>query len=129
MTTSITLPEHLAQRLQQQANAKRLSAEALAAAYIEAGLTEDAMPAAEQPASAPGEDPELLALVERVKAMPRNPASIIPAKGNLAGVLGSLEAMEPEEGYDLEAEIAALDAAEMELRAMNCADDIADGRG
>lgn len=127
MTTSITLPEQLAERLQQQARARRLSAEALAAAYIEAGLTEDAMPAAEQPVSVPEEDPELLTLVERVKAMPWNSANIIPAKGDLAEVLRALEAMEPEEGYDLEAEIAALDAAEMELRAMNRADDSADG--
>jgi len=49
MTTSITLPEHLAQRLQQQAKVERLSVEALAVAYIEAGLTENEPPAAEQP--------------------------------------------------------------------------------
>lgn len=129
MTTSITLPEHLARRLQQQAKVDRLSVEALAVAYIEAGFMENEPPAAEQPASEPEEDAELLALVERITAMPPNPASIIPAKGNLAEVLRSLEAMEPEEGYDLEAEIAALDAAEMKLRAMNRAGDIAEGRG
>lgn len=98
--------------------------EALAAAYIEAGLTEDTVPAAEQPASAPGEDPELLALVERVKAMPPNPASIIPAKGNLAEVLAAMIHGEPDQEV-----LDALDAAEMELRALDRAKDIAEGRG
>lgn len=75
------------------------------------------------------EIPELLELVEQIKAMPRNPASIIPAKGDLAAVLRELEAIKPDEDYDLEEEIAALDAAEAELRAINRADDIREGRG
>lgn len=124
MTTSITLPEQLAQRLQQRAKAERLSAEALAAAYIEAGLTENERPIVEQPVSTPEEDPELLGLVARIKAMPRNPASIIPAKGNLAEVLAAMVNGEPDREV-----LDALDAAEMELRALDRAKAIAEGRG
>lgn len=74
------------------------------------------------------EDPELLALIARIKATPPNPASIIPAKGNLADVLRALESVEDPD-YDLDAELAALDAAEAELRALDRANDIAEGRG
>lgn len=120
MTTSITLPEQLAQRLQQRAKVERLSAEALAAAYIEAGLTVNEPPTLEQPVGTAEEDPELLALIARIKATPPDPAYIIPAQGNLADVIRALEAMEPDEDYDLEVEIAALDAVEREQRALPC---------
>jgi hypothetical protein len=75
------------------------------------------------------EEEALLALIDQIKAMPRDPANIIPGKGNLAEVLRALEAMEPAPDYDLDSEIAALDAAEAKLRAINQADDIAEGRG
>lgn len=127
-TTTITIPAQLAQKLQQRADAERLSPERLALAYIQAGLAEgEGQP--EPPAEPLEPDPELLALIAQIKAMPRDPASVIPAKGNLAEVLRTLEAMEPDPDYDLDAEIAALDAAEAELRAINKADDIAEGRG
>lgn len=125
MTTTITLPEPLAAQLQRRAVVEHRSVEALAIEYIAAGLTE--APAGVPEAFEPS--PELLELVEQIKAMPRNPASIIPAKGDLAAVLRELEAIKPDEDYDLEEEIAALDAAEAELRAINRADDIREGRG
>jgi hypothetical protein len=128
-TTTIILPAQLAQRLQQRAEVERLSLERLAIAYIQAGLAEGESHQPELPAKPLEPDPELLALIDQIKAMPRDPANIIPAKGNLAEVLRALEAMEPDPDYDLDAEIAALDAAEEELRAINKADDIAEGRG
>jgi hypothetical protein len=128
-TTTITLPAQLAQKLQQRADAERLSPERLAIAYIQAGLAEGEGHQPEPPADLLEPDPELLALIEHIKAMPRDPANIIPAKGNLAEALRALEAVEPDPDYDLDAEIAALDAAEAELRAINKADDIAEGRG
>jgi plasmid stability protein len=122
MTTIITLPEPLAVQLQRRAAAEQRSIEALAIEYIEAGLTEALVPAAPSEVFEP--DPELLELVARIKAMPPNPASIIPAKGNLAEVLRAMAHGEPDQEL-----LDALDAAELELRAINRADDIAEGRG
>ena len=116
MTTTITLPDHLVDQLQQQASIRHRSIEALVIEYVEAALNDELV----------DEDESLEALVARIKAMPPNPASIIPAQGNLAEVLRLLEA--DEDNGDIEAQNAALQAAEEELRAINRADDIAEGR-
>ncbi len=117
MTTTITLPDRLAEQLQQQATVRHRSVEALVIEYVEAALSDETN----------DEEESLEALVARIKAMPPNPLSIIPAQGNLAEVLQALEAMEDD--VDVEAQSAALRAAEEELRAINRADDIAEGRG
>ena len=117
MTTTITLPDHLAEQLKQQANMRHRSVEALVIEYVEAALGDESTE----------EEESLEALVARIKAMPPNPLSIIPAQGNLAEVLRSLEAMEDD--VDIEAQSAALQAAEEELRAIDRANDIAEGRG
>jgi hypothetical protein len=116
MTTTITLPDRLADQLQQRADAQQRSVESLVIAYVEAGLTD----ATEE------EEDSLEALVARIKAMPRNPMNPRPAQGNLAETLRALEAMEDD--VDIEAESAAFRAAEEELRALDRADDIAEGR-
>lgn len=126
MTTTIKLPPELAEQLARQAQARHRSVESLAIEYLTTALQEDEAAPAE-PLPPLDEDPELLALVARIKAMPPNPASIIPAKGNLADVLRALETVEDPD-YDLDAELAALDAAEQELRAIDRANDIAEGR-
>ena len=127
MPTMITLPEHLVAQLQSRATIEQRSVEALAIAYIEAGLTD--IPESTDHLELFEPSSELLALVERIKATPPNPAHIVPAKGNLATVLRTLEAAMPDADYDLDAEIAALDAAEAELHAINRADDLREGRG
>ena len=125
MTTTITLPDHLAEQLQRRAATAQRSVEALAIAYIESGLIEaEDGSLFEQPTGPLDEDPELLALIARIKATPPNPARIIPAQGNLAAVLALMAQGEPD--YEL---LDALDAAELELRMINRADDIAEGRG
>jgi plasmid stability protein len=124
MTTIIKLPEHLAAQLQHRADAQHRSVESLAIEYIEAGLTETAV---FQRANEPGsreDDAELLALVARIKALPPNPVSIIPAQGNLAEVFETMV-----QGESDQALLDALDAAELELRAIDRANDIAEGRG
>lgn len=132
MTTTITIPEPLAQQLAQRATTHRLSVEALAIAYLTAALHEaiyPKLPEVPPTAFSPlDQDLELLALIARIKATPPNPVSIIPAKGNLAEVLRDLESVEDPD-YDLEAEIAALDAAELELRALDRSNDLAEGQG
>lgn len=127
MTTTITLPEYLARQLQRRAAVEHRSAESLAIEYLAERLTEDAARQVDPPPAPVEDDAELLALVARVKALPPNPASIIPAKGNLAEVLRALEAVEIP-GYDLDAELAALDAAEQALQTIDRANDLAEGR-
>ena len=126
--TTITLPEQIAAQLQRRATDERLSVEALAIAYITNGLTRPAPSSVSASTAERANDPELLALVARITALPPNPASIIPAKGDLAEVLRTLEAVD-DPAYDLAAEVAALDAAELELRVLDRANDIAEGRG
>jgi prevent-host-death family protein len=71
-------------------------------------------------------DPELVALVERIKATPPNPAAIRPATGSLAEALQNA----PEDpDFDLETWTRQWDAIEAEMKAIDRADDIAEGRG
>ena len=126
--TTITLPNDLAEQLAQQAHARKRSVEALAIEYIETALHDDRTILDEPPLPPIEDDSELLALVARIKATPPNPANIIPPKGSLADVLRALEAVDAPD-YDVDAEIAAFDAAEAELKALDRANDIAEGRG
>ena len=113
MTTTITLPDRLVDQLQQQASIRHRSIEALVIEYVEAALSDETI----------DEEESLEALVARIKAMPPNPLSIIPAQGNLADVLRDMIAGEPDQEV-----LAALAAAEKELRALDRADDITEGR-
>ncbi|EFO82004.1 hypothetical protein OSCT_0153 [Oscillochloris trichoides DG-6] len=123
MTTTITLPEPLATQLQHRAAVVHRSVEALAIEYIAERLTEDVAQQSEQVLMPTDDDADLLALVARIKALPPNPANIIPAKGNLAEVLAKMAHGKPDQEL-----LDALDAAECEINAINRADDIAEGR-
>lgn len=123
MTTTITLPDDLAQQLRQQAAVRHRSTEALAIEYIAAALTEASFDPAQVEVSAGDADADLLALVARIKAMPRHLHMVIPATGDLAAVLALMTEGEPDQDV-----LDALVAAELELRAINRADDIAEGR-
>src|SRR6266540_6737981 len=101
MTTTITLPDRLAEQLQQQATVRHRSVEALVIEYVEAALSDEMTE----------EEESLEALVARIKAMPPNPLSIIPAQGDLAEVLRDMVTGEPDPEV-----LAALVAAEKELR-------------
>ncbi|MCP4538307.1 MAG: type II toxin-antitoxin system Phd/YefM family antitoxin [Chloroflexi bacterium] len=71
-------------------------------------------------------DPEMIALVERIKATPPNPATIRPATGSLAEALQNA----PEDpDFDLETWTRQWKAIEAEMKAIDRADDIAEGRG
>jgi hypothetical protein len=120
--TTITLPPKLAEQLARQAEAQQRSVESLAIEYLVTALREGKASPAE-PLPPLEDDPELLALVARIKAMPPDPASIIPARGNLAEVLRAMAQGEPDQEV-----LDALDAAEQELRAIDRANDIAEGR-
>lgn len=86
--------------------------------------------AGDQPAAVDPEtirnDPELIALVERIKATPPNPAMIHPATASLADLLQNA----PEDpDFDLETWTRQWQAVEAEMKAIDRADDIAEGRG
>lgn len=67
-----------------------------------------------------------MALVERIKATPPNPAAIRPAAGSLAEALQNA----PEDpDFDLESWTQQWQAIEAEIKAVDRADDIAEGRG
>jgi len=71
-------------------------------------------------------DPELVALAERIQAAPPNPAAIRPAAGSLAEALRNA----PEDpDFDLETWTRQWEAVEAGMKAMERADDIAEGRG
>ena len=71
-------------------------------------------------------DPEMIALVERIKATPPNPAAIHPATASLAELLQDA----PEDpDFDLETWTREWRAVEAEMKAIDRADDIAEGRG
>jgi prevent-host-death family protein len=71
-------------------------------------------------------DPELVALVEQIKATPPNPDAIHPATTSLAELLQDA----PEDAdFDLETWTRQWNAIEAEMKASDRADDIAEGRG
>ncbi len=71
-------------------------------------------------------DPELVALVERIKATPPNPAAIHPATASLAQLLQNA----PEDpDFNLESWTRQWDAIEAEMKVVDRADDIAESRG
>jgi hypothetical protein len=108
------LPVHLARRLQQWAVAHQRTPEERAIDLIAPGR---GATASEEALAATAADPELSAVVAHITATPPNPDRIIPARGNLADLLRSLDALAGES--DIAAESAALRAAEAELRAIN----------
>lgn len=71
-------------------------------------------------------DPEMIALVAEIKATPPNPTAVRPATGSLAEALQNA----PEDpDFDLESWMQQWDAIEAEIKAIDRADDIAEGRG
>lgn len=123
MSVTIDFPENVLTRLKRKAAREKQSIEEVTVHLVDRALDEDA--ATEQV------DAELLALVERIKATPRNPAMIRPAVGSLAEYLAeslAREAAEPE-GFDQAEWDRAWDAIEQEMKEVTRANDIAEGRG
>jgi hypothetical protein len=114
MSVTITLPDEIAQSLQAKAKAQRVSLDTLVT-----NLLTDAL-------DAESKDDELEALVARIKTTPPNPASIRPATGSLIEALKNA----PEDpDFDVEAWNREWAKIEAEIKAINRADDIAEGRG
>ena len=94
--------------------------------HYEQLLEQAKQPAARPDAETIRNNPGMIALVERIKATPPNPAAIHPATASLAELLQNA----PEDpDFDLETWMRQWDAIEAEMKAIDRADDIAEGRG
>jgi len=71
-------------------------------------------------------DPALRALVEQIKTAPPNPAAFRPATGSLAEALQN-SPTDPD--FDLESWTRQWEAIEAEIKTIDKADDMAEGRG
>lgn len=124
MTITITLPEFLAARLQSEAQAQRRSAEDLA---VE--LLDEALETKQQADGGFHLTPE--EVVAKIKALAPNPANQFafrPAMKGLAEYLAaSIASEDPNEEFDLEEWQRNWDAIEAEMRAIDRANDIAEG--
>jgi hypothetical protein len=114
MSVTITLPDELADTLQEKAEAQHIPLDELVTSLLTTAL-----------AAEPEDDLALEALVARIKATPPNPASIRPATGSLVEALKNAPD-DPE--FDLETWNKVWVAVEAEMNAINRADDIAEGR-
>ncbi len=114
MATTITLPENLEVRLQQQARAQHRSVEAVALDMLQDAL------------APPSAYPSVDDVVAHIKATPPNPSNIRPARGSLAEVLHQAPS---EADFDLNQWNTEWAAVEAEMRTMTHTDDLAEGRG
>jgi len=121
MTTTVALPNYLVAQLQQRALVQHRSLESLVIEYLETQM--QTLPSLPTSAEALANDAELVALVARIKATQPNAARTLPSQTKLAELLAVMVQGEPDQVL-----LAALDAAELELRALNRADDLAEGR-
>ena len=114
MSVTITLPEEIAHTLQARAEAQHIALDTLVT-----NLLADTL--AVEP-----EDDGLEALVARIKATPPNLANIHPATKSLAELLLN----SPEDPtFDLGTWNREWAKIEAEIKAINRADDLAEGRG
>lgn len=109
MATNITLPDPLAARLQQQAEAQHRSVEDIALSILNDAL---------EPAPV---FPTVEDVVAKIKATPRNPDSTRPAAGSLADALRKAPSS-PD--FDLAQWNKDWEAVEAEMRAITHADDV-----
>ncbi|MFN7944550.1 MAG: hypothetical protein U0Z53_04310 [Blastocatellia bacterium] len=118
MSVTITLPDPLSERLQNEAQARSQSAEALAVELLNQALTDSS-------------DQELAALIARIRATPPNPANqfvLEPGMQSLTEYLSSSLASEDlNEEFDLEEWQRNWNAVEAGMKGIDRANDIAEG--
>lgn len=113
MALTITLPDELAEKLEQVAAEQQLSIDETVGLILREVLqSEDFFPTPEQ-------------VVAKIKALPKNPQAIIPPQGSLAEYLRNSPA---DPNFDLEAWKREWAAVEAEMKAMELADAISEGR-
>jgi plasmid stability protein len=113
MATTITLPDTLETELQQRARVQQRSVEDIALEILHEAFAETTLPG-------------LDAVVAKIKSTGPNQHNIRSAQGSLADVLRRTHSTQD---FDLDQWNKEWAAVEAEMRAVEQADDIAEGRG
>ena len=123
MPVTLTIPDELAVRLQNSAQAQCQSVEDYIFALLDEALSTS-------PSSNGSYLPTPEEVVARIKSRPPNPNAIRPATGSLAEYLAqSIAAEDPNEEFDQAEWQRNWDAIEAEMKAVTRANDLAEGRG
>ena len=114
MALTLTIPDDLAEQLQQAAEEQQLSVEETVAQILRNALPHaNYFPTPEQ-------------VVAKIKALPKNPLNPIPAQGSLMEYLRNSPT---DPNFDLDAWNREWKAVEAEMKAITSANDVAEGRG
>ena len=109
---TISLPDDIGRKIQSRAEAEGISVNALVTDLVLQALEAE-------------DDLTLEEFVARIQAMPPNPASVRPAQGSL---LAALQSKPIDSDFDQATWEKEWAAAEAELKALDRADDVAEGR-
>jgi hypothetical protein len=129
MDITLVLPETMVERLERQAGKLNVSLDDMAWKLLNDALVKESA-ATTHPDNGDKDDlPSLEEVVARIKAIPPNPAAVVPATKTIEEVVAYWEANPPDESDISPEEWERLWAAfEQELKAIDRADDIAEGR-
>jgi hypothetical protein len=129
MEITLTLPDSMIVRLEQQADQLNVSLDDLAWKFFSDGLIAESVVTTPARNGDSDDLPSLEEVIARIKATPPNPNAIIPPTKTLEEVVAYWEANPPEETNLPPEEWDRLWAAfEEELKAIDRADDLAEGR-
>jgi len=115
MNVTLTIPDGTANQLQYLAQRKQRSLETLLMEFLLETIRQKL-----------ADDQQLQKLVAETKALPYNPHNLRPAQGSLAEALQKSNP-EAEVGFDLETWNKQWDMVEAEMKAIDKANDIAEG--
>lgn len=129
MEITLVLPETMVERLERQAGKFNISLDDMAWKLLNDALVKESA-ITTYPANRDKDDlPSLEEVVARIKATPPNPAAVVPATKTIEEVVAYWDANPPDESDISPEEWDRLWAAfEQELKAIDRADDIAEGR-
>lgn len=129
MEITFTLPDAMIIRLEEQADQLKVSLDDLAWKFFNDGLITESAVATPAPNGDPDELPSLEEVVARIQATPPSPSAVVPPTKTLAEVVAYWEAHPADETDLTPVEWDRLWASfEEELKAIDRADDLAEGR-
>ena len=129
MEITFTLPESMVVKLEQQADQLNVSLDDLAWKFFSYGLIAESALATPTPSGDLGDLPSLEEVVARIKATPPSPNAVVPPTKTLAEVVAYWTANPPDEADLAPEKWDRLWASfEEELKALDRADDLAEGR-
>lgn len=113
MSLTITIPDDLAEHLQDKAQAQNRSVDEMILSLLEESLSEETFPTPEE-------------VVAKIKATLPNPNCLRSASGSLAQYLSM--PVTPDSNFDLEEWQRQWNVIETEMKAVDRANDLAEGR-